>query len=426
MPGWKMKGFLVSGALLGAIEAPASGAQTYPVVDHDLLALPEFSSRRSVCSFRHPLCIHAPPAVAPAMMIATLASADSAWDVLTGALGLPPPLWDLDGVWDVLLVQSAPSEEDGTIGSGCARLRERDPRARYDAATSVALIDRATPIGCALDLALARAVARASLWRAAPATDEGSARAETEALARLAVPCAPADREAEEFASHPERTLVDPTSYTFDLGASLFFDWLDATFSREPGAMVRGLWALAPTRTPPGEPGWNASPTGFDVLRGSLKGTLFTDSSLDDVLARFAVDRAQRTPRVRVAWHIPWPLQARRLASPEPVFPTGASYVVVDHASAPAGSKLRVEAQWEDYERMRWVVVKLDAAGRMMAELPVTSLDRGTGASLTVESLDGVDRVLIVGVNVGTTEHPFNPTQGEWEPHGWLLTLAGE
>ena len=42
------------------------------------------------------------------------------------------------------------------------------------------------------------------------------------------------------------------------------------------------------------------------------------------------------------------------------VAPTGASYVVVDHAAAPPGAKLRLEAEWEDYGRMRWVAVKLD------------------------------------------------------------------
>ena len=74
---------------------------------------------------------------------------------------------------------------------------------------------------------------------------------------------------------------------------------------------------------------------------------------------------------------------------------------------------------------MRWTVVKLDASGRAMAVVPVTSLRLATRASLTVQLLDGVDRVLVVGVNVGSTEHPFDPGQGEWEPHGWLLTLEG-
>lgn len=61
-----------------------------------------------------------------------------------------------------------------------------------------------------------------------------------------------------------------------------------------------------------------------------------------------------------------------------------------------------------------------------MAEVPVTSLPRATRASLTVESLENVDRLLVVGVNLGSTEHPFDPDQGEWEPHGWLVTLEGQ
>jgi hypothetical protein len=339
---------------------------------------------------------------------------------------LPAPVWDLDGAWHVFLVQDSSSDDRKAAGFDRAVIRERDPRSRYDSAISVALIDRATPTGCPLNLALARALARASLWRAVPATDEGSALAQAELLARLAVPCAPPEGDVQEFQLHPERTVVDPSSYAFDLGASLFFDWLDATFARTPGALVCGLWALAPTRTPPAASRWSASPTGFDVLRVSLKGALSVDSTLDDIFVRFAVERAVKTPPVRIAWRLPWPLPARRVASPEPVSPTGASYVLVEHAGAPSGSKLRVEAEWEDYGRMRWVVVKLDASGKAMAEVPVTSLARGTRASLTVESLDGVDHLLIVGVNVGSTEHLFDPTQGEWEPHGWLLTLAGE
>jgi hypothetical protein len=425
MAGLKVGGAAVAAAaLIGATAASLARAQAGTVIDCP--PMPETSSWRAVCSVRHPLCIHAPLALGPVLPLATLASADRAWDVPTGALGLPPPIWDLEGAWHVFLVKDFPSDDSWPTGGARAFFRERDPRTRYDAASSVAVIDRTTPVGCPLDLALARALSRASLWRAAPATDEGSARAQTEELARLAVPCAPLDEGMQEFQSRPERTLVDPSSYAFDLGASLFFDWLDATFARVPGALVRGLWALAPTRTPPGAARWSALPTSFDVLRVSLKGALFTDSTLDDVFVRFAVDRAQRTPGVRLAWHLSWPANARRVASPEPVSPTGASYVRVDHAGAPPGSKLRVEAQWEDYGRMRWVVVKLDAAGRAMAELPVTSLDRGTHASLTVESLDGVDHLLIVGVNVGSTEHPFDPTQEEWESHGWLLTLAGE
>jgi hypothetical protein len=351
--------------------------------------------------------------------MATLAAADRAWDSITGALAAPAPDGSLDGIWHIELAEAVD-------GGGEALLAERDLVARFDRASSFARVDRSLRPGCSLDLALARAVARGSLWRAAPATDEASARAESETLARLATPCAGDDGDVDVFQEHPERAVVDRVSPAFERGASLFFGWLDAKFGAEPGALVVGLWALAPTRTAFDAARWAAVPTGFDVLRESLKNALWQGSTLDDVLVRFAVARAGAVPPARVAWQVAWPSQARRLASPRPVAPTGASYVVVDRQGARPGAKLRLEAEWEDYGRMRWVVVKLDAAGRPIGELSVTSLDRTPRASMTIEPLDATDRVVVVGVNVGSTERVFDPGDGEWEPHGWLLTLAGE
>ncbi len=374
------------------------------------------------CSVRHPLCVQtaAGPRAPGTQALDALAAADRAWETLTETLALPPPDGDLDGIWRVYLVESVD-------GSGTALPERRDASARFDRAASFGLVERGTPPGCALDVAVARALARGALWRAAPATDEGTARAETEMLARLATACSPGDGDRAAFQAQPERTLVDPASAPFDRGASAFFEWLDARFGREPGALVAGLWALAPTRTPPGAQRWAAEPNSFDVLRVSLKDALWPGSTFDDVLVGFAVERGLALgPPPRTAWRVPWPASARRLASPVPPAPTGASYVLVSHEGAPAGAKLRVEAQWEDYGRMRWVAVKLDAAGKARAELPIASLNRSTRASLTIESLEGVGSVLLVGVNVGSTEHPFRPEQGEWEPHGWLLTLEGE
>jgi len=371
------------------------------------------------CSQRRPLCVHAAPRTAPAAVVAVLASAERAWDTLTGALELPPPDGDADGRWHTYLV-------DGVDCGSVTLAADRDPVARFDRAASFAIVDRGAPPGCALDVAVARAVARGSLWRSAPATDEGSARAQSHMLARLVTPCTTGFDDDRTFQNDPERAVVDPGSPAFDRGASIFFEWLDADFAARPGALVEGLWALSPTRTPAAAWRWAGAPTGFDVLRVSLKDALFTDSTLDDVLVRFAVHRALVSPEAHTAWHVPWPAKARRFASPFPVAPTGASYVLVDMAGAPAQAKLRVEAAWEDFGRMRWEVVKLDAAGRAMADVAVTSTPLSTNASMTVELLDGVDRILVIGANVGSTEHPFDPQQGWWEPHGWLLTLEGQ
>jgi hypothetical protein len=364
--------------------------------------------------------------------LAALTAAERAWDTLTGALELPPPDGGLDGVWRVYLV-------DAVDGGGAAVVEARDPVARFDRGESFGVVQRTTRPGCALDTALARAVAQGSLLRVAPATDTGAALAQSEAFARwasLSVGCAAGDEDRAAFQARPDRVLVDTApGAAFNRGASLFFEWLDARLAVEPGALVRGLWALAPTRTPADAARWAASPTTFDVLRVSLADALWPGSTFDDALVRFAVERWQVPgPKPRLAWRVPWSTlgaPGRRLASPEPPAPTGASYVLVDGTSGTGGGsaaagKLRVEAQWEDYARMRWVVVKLDAAGRAVGEMPVTAEDRATRASLTVESLDGAAAVLVVGANVGSTEHPFDPNQGEWEPHGWLLTLEAE
>ncbi len=403
--------------VLLAAAAPA-GASEGPVVD--TASPPDGNAAWArACSMRYPVCVHASPGTAPARSRAVLASADRAWSTLTGALAVPPPDPQDDGRWHAYLV-------DGVDGGSTALLAGRDPVARFDRASSFALVDRALSPGCSLDLALARAVARGSLWRAAPGTDEGSARAEAQMLARLATPCLAGEEDERAFQEEPERAVVDPQSPSFDRGASMFFEWLDASFASVPGGLVTGLWALTPTRTAMGAWRWSGSPTGFDVLRISLKDALSTGSTLDDVLARFSVHRALVAPPARVGWHVPWPASARRFASPVPVAPTGASYVLVDVAGAPPAAKLRVEATWEDFGRMRWEVVKLDAAGHDLAEIPVTSLPLGTSAAMTIEPLDGVDRVLVVGADVGSTEHPFDPQQGWWEPHGWLLTVEGE
>ncbi|MGH7268861.1 MAG: hypothetical protein ACREJ3_00390, partial [Polyangiaceae bacterium] len=334
------------------------------------------------CSRRRQICVHGAPGTDAAMMMATLAAADRAWDAVTVALAAPAPDGGADGRWHVFLVPDAAGLQGGVRSLALSSWAE--PLSRFDRASSFALVDRATRPGCDLDFALSRAVAEGALWRAAPGTDDGSARAEAEALATLATPCANADHAdgVRAFQAHPERALVDPSSLPFDRGASLFFGWLDARFGARPGALIVGLWALSPTKTPAGAWRWAGAPTGFDVLRTSLKGALWHDSTLDDVLVEFAAARAVMIPPPALAWRIPWPERARRLAAPVPVAPTGASYVVVDHAGAPKGAKLRLEAAWEDYARMRWIVLKVDASGKTLAELPITSASGATHASL--------------------------------------------
>src|ERR1019366_3310784 len=104
---------------------------------------------------------------------------------------------------------------------------------------------------------------------------------EAEMLARLATPCAAGGPDVPAFQALPERTVIDPVSATYERGASAFFAWLDRSFGTEPGALVLGLWSLAPTRTSIDASRWAGSPTGFDVLRKSLRDRLWAGSTLD-------------------------------------------------------------------------------------------------------------------------------------------------
>jgi len=371
------------------------------------------------CSFRNPLCVHAAPGTPRQFQLEAIAAADRAWDSIIAVLRMPPPDGALGDPWDVYLV-------DGVQGGARVVADERDPEARFDRESTFALVDRGTAVGCYLDFALARAIAEASLRREVPATDVAAARAQSEEVARLATPCAPEGEDDAAFQEQPWRCLLDPSSESFDRGASLFIRWVDSTFGSELGNVVMGGWALAPTRTDSHAWRWAAKPTTFDVLRASLPGALGSEVTFDDVLLKFALARFTMVPGPAFAWSLPWPTLARRITPAEPIAPTGVSYVRVDHKDVGGDTKLRLEAQWEDYARMRWVVLKRDAADRTLAQVTVTSTEHGTAASMTIEQLDGVDHILIVAQNLGSTEHPFNPDQEEWESHGWLLTLEGQ
>jgi hypothetical protein len=188
---------------------------------------------------------------------------------------------------------------------------------------------------------------------------------------------------------------------------------------------------------------WHDEPDAFDVLRISFKNALSTNSTIDDLLLDTAIARAfmgsaddglhqveTRTlgdaARVPLDWDLPWPAQPKRLAPRAAVFPTGASYVVIHRAGSPPASRLRVELAWEEHARFRWAFVKLDASGHELGRVFIPAPERATEAQMTLAALEGVDRIMLVGVNAGDPAYRFDPDDEVWEPHSWLLTLAAE
>ena len=410
---------------------------------------PASAPERTACSFRHPACVRAAAAAPPARVLAALASIDRAWDAATGPLSLPPPDASFaTGTYDVYLVERPLAD---TLPGSTTVLDERDVRGGFDRASAYSLVDRRVSPGCALDTAIARELARAILFRVAPATDEGSARAETAYLTRLMVPCAMGDADGiDAFQARPDRAIADampgddPAAATlYGRGAGLFYWWLDDAFGAAPGSMVRAIWALTPSRTPYGAARFKNEPDGYDVLRFTFKNALTTGSTVDDLLLDFAAARLfvgasaddahlpesralGDAARVRLDWDIAWPERPRTLAPLAPIAPTGSSYIRVSRRGAPKGSRLRVEASWEEHAKMRWAVVKLDAAGHEKGRIAIASPERATEAQGTIADLDDADTVVVVGVATGDFTYPFDPDDEIWEPHGWLVTLASE
>jgi hypothetical protein len=396
-----------------------------------------------VCSLRHPACVHAPRSVTPARTLETLAAVETAWDATTLGLALPPPDPDpATGAYDVYLVPGFPLEADTAEGA-------RTSFGGFDRTSAFSVL-AAELRGCALALRAAEQMARAIALRVAPGTDPPTARAQASYVARLVVPCAFGDPDGIELTqAAPERALVDPfpelperLAHRAQRGGSLFWWWLDATFGAEPGALVRGAWALAPTKSEAGASAWSGTPDAFDVLRTSFKGALRTGSTFDDLLLAFAVGRAFAGARddgfhfveaaslgtpasVDVHWSVPFPDKPRRLAGPSTA-PTGATYVAVRTATAPPGARLRVELEWEEHAKMRWSALKLGSDGRVLAQVLIGAQERAVEAQATIAELDGVATVLLVGAAAGEPREPFDPHAGRWEPHAFLVTLAPE
>lgn len=451
-------------ACVFAIASAASPARAEAVPGPRVLysARPEpHGGALRTCSTRTPICVHAHRGEERAAL-AALDAFDRAWEVETGALELPPPDVAPETLaYDVFVVPP----DDPSLGGELAStpLEARDVRSNVDRGRAFTLVDARVRAGCALDALAAESVARASLWRAAPATDDATARAQTAYVAGLVAPCAVA-REvpaAEAFQSRPERSIasahVDDARHAADeppspstrldalyaRGGALVWWRLDWAYARAPAGLVLASWALAPTTTPIGARRWAHEPDTFDVLRESFKDRLSTGSTLADLLLDVAVARAfmgsaddglhapETRPlgdaaRVPLDWDLPWPAQPKRVAPRVPVAPTGASYLVVRRAGAPPGSRLRVEIAWEEHALFRWALVKLDAAGRELGRVPIPTRERATEAQMTLVDLDRVDRVLLVGVNAGDPAYAFDPDEVVWEPHGWLVTVAAE
>jgi hypothetical protein len=390
----------------------ASAALTGPWIEYATRP----TSKQHACSPRAPICVHDARDGAP------LAAFERAWATMTGPLAMPVPDVDPGTLHYDVFVAEGPSH---------TRLEARDVRSRVDRGRAFTLLDRRLQPGCALDAEAAFAIARASLWRVAPATEEATANAQARYLASLAVPCATAFDSGNQ--AHPEDTIED---------SSAFWNRIDWAFGRQPGGIAVAAEALHPTMTPLANARWINEPDTFDVLRLTFKNALSTGSTVDDLWLDFGVARAfvgssddhvhipelatiGDAGKVPLAWDIPWPDKPRRLTQRVPVMPTGATYLRVD-TSKSQSKRLRAEIEWEQHALFRWAFVKVAADGHELGRVVIPEKERATEAMMTLVDLSGVDKVVLVGVNVGDPAYAFDPDDEVFEPHGYLVTVAAD
>jgi hypothetical protein len=138
------------------------------------------------------------------------------------------------------------------------------------------------------------------------------------------------------------------------------------------------------------------------------------------------VERFGDFGRVRFEWSVPFGSLPRRLAPTRPLEPTGATYLWVDCADAPAGAELTFVADWELPSIFRWSLIKVDKSGAESGRVDIAGVYGDSHVERSVVGLGGLAGLLIVGVNGGSTDraHPFDPDEAPYMPHSYTVTLA--
>jgi hypothetical protein len=396
------------------------------------------------CSFRAALCVHAGRGARAETVLGTLADLERARRALVEGIGAPPPLADgrLGGgsQFDLYLV---PPDALPPAALGAQTARDDLVAGPQDRASAFALLREDTPSGCVRQNLVTRALASSIQWGLDAGDDPTVREANAAYLAELVAPCGEVtDTLVDDFQAHPELALFHPSGAA-DQGTSMVFPWyLDWSLgSGAPGTVPLALTAIGTQTTAPALC-WNNEPDLFDVLRGTLQART-PATTLDDLWMDFAVTRLFLGARddgthfpeglfsgafgkIRFDWLLPYATLPRRVTPEEPIEPTGASYVFVGLRHAPPGARLAFAMQWEPPVVFRWALVRLRADGSEASRVLVTPQQKSTSAEKTLEDLDGLSGVVVVGVNVGDLRpgEPFDPDAKPYEPHGYVLTVA--
>jgi hypothetical protein len=388
--------------------------------------------------------VHAGQRVAASTVLATLDDLEHVARTIGGAMGAPPPVDDgrLGGgsAFDLYLV---PGDAVGLPGA--AAVRDAALPGRYDRASAFGLLRDDAPAGCVRRNLVARTFASSVEWGLDAGDDPAVREANAAYVAELVAPCAEVTSALiDDFQSQPERALFHP-NVGEDAATSAIFPWyLDVQLGRAaPGGVPLALVAIGAQGTPREHAGfWDNEPDLWDVLRSTLP-TRTPPTALDDLWMDFAVTRlfvgarddglhfpetafSGTFGRVRFDWRLPFATLPRRVAPERAIEPTGSTYVFVGLDRAPPGARLAFRMEWEAPVVFRWALVRIRPDGSEASRVMVTPEMKSTSAEKSLEDLDGLAGIAVVGVNVGDLRpsEPFDLDAKPYESHGYVLTVA--
>lgn len=361
------------------------------------------------------VCVHARLADALAPVRRAF---DDAFDLTIETLRIARPLLDGgrggDSRLDVYLLEGT-----GDLAIG------RDPLDRTldrDGAPAFITIDPSTirSGGCSLSGTAARAIVRAS----AAGVDVAETPLVVDGLARRIgeLACPSVDPGFAELQAKPFRALTASPA-----GTTVFARTLDLQYGQGYGAIVPAVLSMAVNHrgvivpTVDDELGpvhFHNDVTVFDVLATTLSDAA---SSLDAVLLDVATARALHP--IAPAWEfvVPASTLPRRFAIRRGIEPMGSTFIKIELDSTPANDAIELDLSWDMGARFVWHVLKLDAAGKKIGEIPVPPLETTRKITVDVRRLAGVRSIVLEGVNTGDPLRPFHPDEPLSHARGYEL-----
>lgn len=225
--------------------------------------------------------------------------------------------------------------------------------------------------------------------------------------------------------SPPEASALGPTRSDRSGADGALLAWLDERLSAEPGALLTSL--LTKSARGASTTHWRTAGDPWFVLQKNFEGTRDSNPKLDELLLRHAVEQSSSVEgrsALDFRWDEALPRKARRLLSVRAVEPTGITWMRFQRDTHHPSTTLVIAADWEEHARFRFFAQLLDRNGALLRTHRFVVPPRVAHVESTLEALDDVASIVVGALSLGDPSAPFDPREGPWEPHAFLLTIA--